>query len=62
MKAACQTCEWNFGPQKKGTGRVCANTYYGEYIKDIQKENRECDGWDISFEEFVRQKTMRYKG
>lgn len=53
VKAACQTCKWNF-PQGRG-GRVCAFTYYGDYIKDIQKENRECGSWEISFDEFVKQ-------
>ena len=55
MKAECKTCKWNFGPQSKGTGRVCASTYYGDYIKDIQREKRECSGWQISFNEFVKQ-------
>lgn len=57
---ACQTCKWNFGPQGERTGgRICANTYYGDYIKDIQKENRKCGGWDISFDEFVKQRQKK---
>lgn len=56
MLANCKTCEWNFPPQGNGKGRVCANVYYGESIKVIQKEKRECGGWDISFEEFCKRK------
>lgn len=62
-KPACQTCKWNFGPQGERTGgRICAYTYYGDYIKDIQKEKRDCGGWEISFDEFVKRCERKRKG
>lgn len=51
----CNICEWNFPHQaERLKGRICANVYYGDYIKDILKENRPCDDFKISFEEFCR--------
>lgn len=55
MGPKCDTCQWNFPPQgERLEGRICANVYYDDYIKDIQKENRICDDYKISFEEFCR--------
>lgn len=47
----CKTCEWNF----RGT---CANEYYGEKIKDIDKSflppKKSCGSWSISFKYYSR--------
>lgn len=50
--AKCKTCEFNFKQYRSPS--VCANTYYGDSIKDIMKEKRVCDGWSVSLNEFLK--------
>jgi hypothetical protein len=58
MSAKCSTCLFNFEDQGDGKGRVCANVYYGDSIKKILEEKRECDDWKISFEEFCKLRNL----
>lgn len=42
IKKTCRNCEFNFK-------KVCANTFYGENIKDLEFC---CDGWNIDFKTY----------
>lgn len=52
----CNTCEWRF------QGGVCANSYYGEKIKDIKFDgsDKKCGGWNISLKEYLKMNPCRF--
>lgn len=49
IKKSCYNCEMCFPVTNKGI--VCANTYYGKPI--VELEEKYCKGWNISLDKYL---------
>lgn len=49
IKKSCYNCEFGFRNGRNGT--ICANTYYGELVKDLEKKI--CIDWKLSLMKYL---------